>query len=219
MSKITTTNSNESYLSEGKFEHAYRIAKMMAQSQLVPKAFQGKPQDILLAMEFGTSLGLAPLPAVQNIAVINGRPSLYGDLMLAVCQGRPDFEDIIEEPILDSNKKIAGYTCTVKRKGRTPVVYSFTVDDAKQAGLWGKPGPWSQYSSRMLMMRARAFALRSAFADALGGIHCAEEVQDYPKDITPKSNNSHAKEVLTELLDKPKGNNFPDDPPTPKVEG
>lgn len=211
MTNVTTINDNEYYLSEEKFEHAYRIAKMIASTQLVPKAYQNKPADVLVAMQFGKTLGLAPLQAVQNIATINGKPTLFGDAMLAVCQGRPDFEDIIEEPMLDSNKKIIGYTCTVKRKGRTPVVYTFTADDAKQAGLWGKPGVWQQYASRMLMMRARAFALRSAFADALGGIHCAEEVQDYPKekDITPKSN---AKEILMGLLDKPKGNDFPDDP-------
>jgi hypothetical protein len=52
--------------------------------------------------------------------------------------------------------------------------------DAKRAGLAGKSGPWSQYPERMLALRARGFALRNAFADALRGLITAEEAQDYP---------------------------------------
>jgi hypothetical protein len=51
--------------------------------------------------------------------------------------------------------------------------------DAKRAGLAGKSGPWSQYPARMLALRARGFALRNAFADALRGLVTAEEAQDY----------------------------------------
>ena len=54
----------------------------------------------------------------------------------------------------------------------------FSVQDARRAGLWGRPGPWSQYPQRMLQMRARAFALRDAFADVLGGLYLREELED-----------------------------------------
>jgi hypothetical protein len=56
----------------------------------------------------------------------------------------------------------------------------FSMADAKRAGLAGKSGPWSQYPARMLTLRARGFALRNAFADALRGLITAEEAQDYP---------------------------------------
>jgi hypothetical protein len=55
------------------------------------------------------------------------------------------------------------------------------VADAKKAGLWGKAGPWQQYPGRMMALRARGFALRNAFADALRGLITAEEAQDYPQ--------------------------------------
>ena len=58
------------------------------------------------------------------------------------------------------------------------MVREFSMQDAKQAGLTGKQGPWSQYPRRMLQMRARAFALRDVFADVLRGVHVAEEAQD-----------------------------------------
>lgn len=205
MSDLTTIDQN-SYLTKDNFEHYYRIAKMMAQSQMVPKNYIDKPQDVLIAMEYGRSLSLGPLQAIQNIAVINGKPSLYGDCVLAVCSGHPDFENIDEEPILDDKNNVIGYLCTVKRKGRSAVTQSFTIQDATAAQLWGKQGPWKNYPNRMLQMRARAFALRDSFADALGGVRIAEEVQDYKevKDITPKKSISNAKEEIKALIAKNK---------------
>lgn len=179
---------NDSLLSEQKFDHAFRMAKMIATTQLIPKAYQNKPADILVAFEFGRSLGLGQLQAVQNIAVINGKPCLWGDAVLAVCQGHSEFEYIKENPVKDKAGNITGYECCVKRKTfPEETKRTFTRDDAKKAGLLGKQGPWTSYPERMLQMRARGFALRDTFADALGGIKVAEEVRDFEeKDVTPK---------------------------------
>jgi hypothetical protein len=70
--------------------------------------------------------------------------------------------------------------CQAKRRGYSkPTTVTFTVADAKKAGLWGKQGPWQQYPRRMLQLRARGFALRDAFPDVLRGLVTAEEAQDY----------------------------------------
>ncbi len=180
------------------FEHYFRIANMMSKSDMVPKGYKDKPQDVLIAMEMGVSLGLGPLQAIQNIAVINGKPCLYGDGMLSVCSGRPDFENIKEEPLTDEAGKIVGYRCTVMRRNREPVTQVFTEADAKKANLFGKPGPWTSYPSRMMQMRARGFALRDSFADALGGVRMAEEVQDYEeRDITPNRNKADLSDIIS----------------------
>lgn len=180
------------------FEHYFRIANMMSKSDMVPKGYKDKPQDVLIAMEMGVSLGLGPLQAIQNIAVINGKPCLYGDGMLSVCSGRPDFENIKEEPLTDEAGKIVGYRCTVMRRNREPVTQVFTEADAKKANLFGKPGPWTSYPSRMMQMRARGFALRDSFADALGGVRMAEEVQDYEeRDITPNKNKADMTDIIS----------------------
>lgn len=205
MSNLVLTEKN-SLLSPANFEHYYRIANMMSKSDMVPKAYKDKPQDVLIAMEMGVNLGLGALQAIQNIAVINGKPCLYGDGMLAVCAGRADFENIIEGPILDDKGKTIGYKCTIHRKNREPVTQSYTIEQATVAGLWGKQGPWKQYPERMLQMRARSFALRDSFADALGGVRIAEEVQDYEiKDITPNvGGNESAINKLIASKSKPK---------------
>lgn len=71
--------------------------------------------------------------------------------------------------------------CRVKRRGESEEVRTFSMDDAKVAGLLGKSGPWTQYPKRMRQMRARAFALRDVFPDVLRGMPIAEEVMDIPQ--------------------------------------
>lgn len=151
---------------------AMQYSEMMAKSQIIPKDYQGKPENVLVAVQWGHEIGLPPLQAMQNIAVINGRPSLWGDAVLALVRGSGKLE-MIDERI---ENEVA--ICRVKRKGELEQVRTFSMAEAKQAGLLGKQGPWSQYPNRMLQMRARAFAMRDVFPDVLKGIAVAEEVQD-----------------------------------------
>jgi hypothetical protein len=160
---------------------AIKFSEMLSKSQMVPKAYQGKPEDILVAVQWGYEVGLAPMQALQNIAVINGKPSVYGDAAMALVLASPTCEGI-EETIEGEGTPNPVAVCTAKRKGRSPVVARFSVEDAKRAGLWGKQGPWTAYPKRMLAMRARGFALRDAFADVLKGLITSEEAQDYPSD-------------------------------------
>lgn len=156
------------------FQQAMEFAKFIAGSAMVPKQFRDRPADILLAIQWGTEVGLAPLQALQNIAVINGKPSLYGDSMLALVQGSGALE-MIHESIENS---VA--TCRIKRKGQPETVRTFSEADAKKAKLWDKDGPWKQYPQRMMQMRARSWALRDLFPDVLMGVYSAEEAEDIP---------------------------------------
>jgi len=164
---------------------AMEFSKMLAESSMVPRAYQGKPQDIMVCVQWGYELGLAPMQALQNIAVINGKPSVYGDAMMALVQASPVCEGI-DEHIENEGTSNPVAVCVAKRKGRNPVIARFSVDDAKRAGLWGKGGPWQAYPKRMLQMRARGFALRDAFPDVLKGLITAEEAQDYPSEAAPR---------------------------------
>lgn len=155
-------------------DEALSYAKIIAESSFCPKDYKGKPGDVLVACQMGAEVGLSPLQSLQNIAVINGRPSIWGDAMLAIVLIHPDFEKIKEWKEGDT-----AY-CMVKRKDMQEKTVPFSVNDAKKAGLWTKPGPWQQYPDRMLQLRARGFALRDLFADALKGLIPAEEAQDMP---------------------------------------
>lgn len=161
-------------LSPRTFEQAVEFSQYLADSTMVPKDFQGKPGNCLIAIQWGAEVGLKPLQALQNLAVINGRPALWGDALIALVRGSLLCEFIVETD--DGN--IA--TCRVKRRGEQEQSRTFSIDDSKQAGLHGKAGPWTQYPARMRQLRARAFALRDVFADVLRGMPMAEELIDAP---------------------------------------
>jgi len=161
---------------------AMKFSETVANSDFAPKDFRGKPASCMLAIQCGAEIGLAPLQSLQSIAVVNGRPSVYGDAALAVCKASNVCEYVTESIDGDGEQMVA--TCTAKRRGYPqPTVVKFSVADAKKASLWGKSGPWSQYPRRMLQMRARGFALRDAFPDVLKGLVTAEEAQDYPQPV------------------------------------
>ena len=101
--------------------------------------------------------------------------------MLALVQSSPLCEDF-EEGFDD---KSGTAWCRVKRVGRKDRISEFSMDDAKQAKLLGKQGPWSMYPKRMCQMRARSWALRDEFADVLKGMskmRLADEIDI--KDVT-----------------------------------
>ena len=160
------------------------FAKEISNSNLVPQQFRGKPADIYLAMSWGDELGLSPIQSLQNIAVINGKPSIYGDSLLALCRRSPDFEDIKETVSGEGSARKA--VCEVKRRGQSWYKSEFSMADANRAGLLNRSGPWKSYPDRMLKMRARGFALRDVFADKIGGVITSEEANDFPtKTVKP----------------------------------
>jgi hypothetical protein len=159
------------------FADMYRLAEVISASDLAPKDFRGKPANCLVAIQLGAEVGLSPMQAIQNIAVINGRPTIWGDAMLGLCRGsglwiEADYDEHIDG---DGDNMVA--VCTVCRAGGKPQTTRFSVADAKKAKLWGKSGPWTEYPKRMLTMRARSWRLRDSFADVLKGLHETSEAE------------------------------------------
>jgi hypothetical protein len=201
-------------------EDVYRLAKYVTASGLAPYGMD-TPEKVTIAIMTGLEVGLPPMQAIQSIAVINGRPTIWGDGLMAVVRQSKDCMWIRESIEGEGDDMVA--VCETQRRGETePVRRTFSVDDAKRAGLWqtkeivtkrGKNGtnyegpndsPWFKYPKRMLQMRARAWCLRDTFADVTKGIQVREEVEDYQgpekaKDITPQPTTSN----LADRFSKP----------------
>ena len=152
----------------------WRACELLASSELVPKAYQNKPANIAVAASMGKRLGLDLFSALASIAVINGTPAIWGDGRLAVCQNHPEWRGMSVDWASDGSAVVV----TVRRaEGGDVGSYAgrFSKADAQAAGLLGKAGPWSSYPSRMVELRARSYALRAAFADALMGFAARED--------------------------------------------
>lgn len=191
MNQLTIKSENTGLMLEPTNTHeALELADRLAKSQLIPKNFQGRPNDVFVAMLWSRNLGMPIVQGLQNIAVINGRPSIWGDAALAIVKASGLLESF-KETLTGTGDSMTA-TCTIVRKSEAEAyTASFSVYDARLAGLWGKQGPWKQYPKRMLALRARGFALRNAFPDILLGIGIAEEEQD----ITPSDKQTEAKQI------------------------
>ncbi len=176
----------------------WRFAQYVAVSGLAPKGIE-KPEAIFVAIQMGLEVGLSPMAALQNIAVINGRPTIWGDAQLGIVRATGELEEFAEWYEVGGQKTTRNPTtfsddvtavCHVKRKGYEAQDSAFSVADAKRAGLWAKAGTWTQYPARMLRWRSRGFNLRDNFGDALRGMISTEEAMDIPRDVidvTPKA--------------------------------
>ena len=150
-------------------------------------------EQAIIAVSYGHEIGVSPCQAIYNIQSINGRPTMWGDLLGALIKSsgllEAEFAKWTEDPK-------QGLTCEffIRRKNMIPFLPGpdgkpfwthlgkFSVAMAKQAGLWGKPGPWTTYPQTMLKQRARTFAYRDGFPDVLRGLTSREEALDIPSE-------------------------------------
>lgn len=184
-------------------DEALRMSKAIAVTSFAPASYtRGKnlnheddlksvTASIFAAIQMGAEVGLSPMASLQNIAVINGKPGLYGPAMLAVVEASGLLADI-DEGVRGEGTSMEAY-CTVQRVGRKPRTFTFTYAQAKRAGLIGKAGPWTQYPERMFIARCRTFALRDVFPDVLAGLsQSVEELMDIPANDVPPPSWAHS---------------------------
>lgn len=180
-------------------DEAFRLSSALAASGLAPRGMD-RPEQVMVAILAGAELGLPPYQAMQSFAVVNGRATIWGDAIPALLWSH----GFKLEEWADNDEEPTKAFCKVTRPDGTEIERSFSVAQAKKAGLWGKAGPWQSYPGRMLQMRARALAARDGATDVLRGVQVREEVEDYThvRDVTPKPSG------LRERLAGPSGEGF-----------
>lgn len=182
---------------------AYRLGKAICLAGMAPKGME-TPEKCMIAIMRGLEVGLTPFMALDKIAIVNGRPVIWGDGAIGLVRGSGLCEFVKERIEGKDDGRVA--ICETKRRGEVEAIRrTFSVADAKKAGLWGKTGPWQQYPERMLQMRARAFALRDGFADVLGGLYLREEIEDdrQPRDVTPQRDEPPAPPPVAQAVVEP----------------
>lgn len=184
--KIQVSADQQGLIMPKSLDEAYRYSQFLHNSGMLPARYDN-PGKVMAGMQYALELGLKPLTALRQIAIIEGTPSIFGDLPLAIVQqsGELEFMDeywMTKEKVRMSveaanlgDEAFASY-CAVKRRGRPVETRYYDLDLARKAGLY--PGnsfkPWAKYTRRMLKMRARSEALKDVFPDLLNGMSIGE---------------------------------------------
>ena len=200
-------------------ESAVRLADVICDTEMVPTVLRGRPDAIAAVVLFGYELGLGAMQSLQTIDLIQGRPALSPEGMRALVLSKG------HGLIVDSTDEF----CTIKchRLEWPPdqpwVLFTFTLADAKRAGLLGK-GSWNQYPRAMLMARATGEACRATFSDVISGLsYTPEEVANMgtpppPPDSrlsTPPARPAETTERPAEATDPPADPTEPEPPAEP----
>lgn len=145
-------------------------AKAMAASDLLPRQYQGKPANLLWAISYGQTLGVAPLTAVQSIHVINGKPTASADLIAGLVR-RAGHKLRVNG---DDRRAVAQIIRADDPDFTFEVVW--TIERAQAAKLTGK-GTWKNFPAAMLKARAITEVARAACSEILQGtIYTPEEL-------------------------------------------
>lgn len=147
-------------------------AQAVAQSTLIPDGYRNQPANVLWAMDLADALNI-PFPQVmQTMAVMRGRMTMSADLMAAVVRRAGHKLRVREQGM--------AVTAALIRQDDPDYEFTATWDEAKarQAGLWGQRGPWTQYPAQMLRSRAITEVCRQGASDALAGtVYSPDELE------------------------------------------
>lgn len=143
-------------------------AATLVQTGFLPAAIKTPEQAVAIIMT-GRELGIPTMAALRSIDVIQGKPSVSPQLMLALIRRSGQLEDMKLETGAD------GATCTLKRKGNSPYTVTFGPKEAKALGLDGKDN-YKKQAATMYQWRAVAACARAVFPDVILGLYTPEEM-------------------------------------------
>lgn len=160
---------------------SFRMARMLADSALVPDSYKGAPQNCVVAIDIANRMGISPLMVMQNLYVVKGKPSWSGSFCAAAINGSGRFTPLEFIFVGERDKPSWGCYATAVRAANGVRCYSDTITMAMTAaeGWLNKPGSkWKTMPMQMMMYRAAAFFARAHCSDILLGLPTYEEVQD-----------------------------------------
>jgi hypothetical protein len=194
-----TTQQSESAFSLQNFEHAQRVAKMIATSSLVPQAYQGKIENVMIAMEMANRMSISPMMVMQNLYIVKGNPGWSGKFVIAMINGSKRFDTDLEFQFSGEGDSYGCIAFTTKKGKR---IESTKVDwkMVKGEGWLDKPGSkWKTMPDQMFRYRSAAFFGNANTPDLLMGMQTVEEILDVESTVVKPQ--SILVEELQTLLD------------------
>lgn len=155
---------------------AWEVARWLAKSTIVPESYRGVPENVLAAIYMGNDLGISPMQAMREIYVVHGRPASSALLKVALVRQSPlcRFWRLVE-----SNDRQA--TFETQRVGDPePTRHTYTLEDAKTAGLYPGKGDsnWGKRPKLMLRRRCESELADEVYPDVVKGLRTEDEVAE-----------------------------------------
>lgn len=180
------------------------IGAMAVRSGLLPSSVKTAEQAVVIALK-GREIGIPPMQAFSSIVVVNGKPSMSAELMLAMI-----YKNVRGAVVNFLTTDAVECVIEAQRPGGKPTRFVFTIEDAKRADLL-KNSVWLKYPAAMLRARCISATARAMFPDALSGIVYVPE--ELGAEVTEDG----------EVIEVPPGNSYPSKaqevpeskPPTP----
>lgn len=181
------------------FIMAMQMAKALSSSSVVPKEYQGNPSNALVAIEIAQRLSTSPLMVMQNLDVIQGRPSWSSKFLIGMINnsGKYDMELQYEEKTTKDGKPFS-CMCWTTKKGRKVTGVTIDMDLAQAEGWTTKNGSkWKTMPQVMLRYRAAAFFARLNCPEITLGFYTKEEVIEGDfKEVTEQMSLENMKEQV-----------------------
>jgi hypothetical protein len=181
------------------FQEIYDIGKMFASSTLVPQAYQGKSMDCTIAVDMANRMGVSPMMVMQNLYIVQGKPSWSGQACTALIAGSGKFKNLKHVYTGDKNTDTWGCFLQALRVEDEEIVNGpeVTIKMAKEEKWLDKTGSkWKTMPELMLAYRASAFFARVHIPNALMGVAVEGEVTDIQKTPIQQAPNVFESEVV-----------------------
>ena len=169
------------FLDKNGFELMQRGARLLASSSLVPKEYQGNIANCFVALNMALRMQADPLMVMQNLHIIQGRPSWSSQFLIATFNTCGRFSALRYEWVGEPGTDDWGCRAwAVERAtGEKLVGATVTIGIAKREGWYDKNGSkWRTMPQQMLMYRAAAWFVRAYAPEIAMGLHTVEELQD-----------------------------------------
>lgn len=197
------------------FIMAMQMAKALSSSTIVPQTFQKNDANCLIAIEQAQRLQVSPLMVMQNLHVIQGRPSWSSKFLIAAINNSGKFDMELQfDETKDKNGKPFSCTAWTTKNGRRVEGMTVDMDMAQAEGWLGKNGSkWKTMPQLMLRYRAASFFSSLNCPELTMGLYTREEMQDndfneYPLESVHEQVNreieENANQIPFEVVDEPK---------------
>ena len=156
------------------FNTMVKRSEILARSSLLPTALRNKAADVLIIMMMAQELDIPPLQALNGINVIQGKPVISPQLMIALIRAK------VPESFIDIKEEEGKCSCSMARnKDDKDQVYTstWTLDRAEKMGLVSKDN-WKKQAGTMLKWRAVSEAARTVFPDVIMGLYIPDELEE-----------------------------------------